>query len=264
LPIGIALTTPGRRFGACLLDAVLAIVTLFVGWLVWSIVVWGRGQSPGKQLLGVRCVKIRENRCATWGTMVLREFVYKGILFGIVASVTFGIGIVLYLWLLWDKRNQELWDKMAGTIVVDDSHGLTRSHAVAVSPARAQQDATSPVSETRPTAPTRIGHAAAPAIVVAEPSGTVHRLVLAGETIIGREGTDVVVDDEQVSRRHLRLAPTGDGVLLEDLGSSNGTWVNGRRIDSPVVVAEGDRVAIGESTIAVEDFDPAATVVRDA
>jgi pSer/pThr/pTyr-binding forkhead associated (FHA) protein len=45
---------------------------------------------------------------------------------------------------------------------------------------------------------------------------------------------------------------------------SSRTWVNGRRIDSPVVVAEGDRVAIGESTIAVEDSDPAATVVRDA
>ncbi len=46
--------TPARRIS---LDTLLLIVTLGVGWLIWSIVVWGRGQSPGKQILGMRVLR---------------------------------------------------------------------------------------------------------------------------------------------------------------------------------------------------------------
>jgi len=52
----------------------------------------------------------------------MREVVCKSII-GIVASVTV-IGLVLYLWLLWDRENQELWDKMASTLVVNDAESV--------------------------------------------------------------------------------------------------------------------------------------------
>jgi uncharacterized RDD family membrane protein YckC len=123
-PVGIRLSSAGRRLGAYLLDFVLLFVTLFIGYLIWVLIVWGRGQTPGKQLLGMRVVMFNETRRANWGTMFLRDFVYKGIVFGIIATITFGIGYILWLWLLWDKNNQELWDKMAGTIVIDDPDKL--------------------------------------------------------------------------------------------------------------------------------------------
>jgi uncharacterized RDD family membrane protein YckC len=98
------------------------VVTLFVGWLIWSLIVWGRGQSPGKQLLGMRVIRSDTRICVSWGRMALREIVCKGII-GLVAGVTV-VGSVLYLWLLWDDQNQELWDKMATTLVVNDSRSV--------------------------------------------------------------------------------------------------------------------------------------------
>lgn len=59
------------------------------------------------------------------------------------------------------------------------------------------------------------------------------------------------VDDPSVSRRHLRLEPTPVGVVVEDLGSSNGTSINGRRITSATVVGPGDTVTFGTATLAV-------------
>jgi uncharacterized RDD family membrane protein YckC len=124
LPSGIHLSSPARRFGAYLLDLIVATFTLYIGWLIWAIIVWSRGQSPGKQILGMRCVKLGTGTKATWGTMFVRDFVCKGLLFGILAVFTFGIGLILYFWLTWDSKNQELWDKMVGTIVVDDPNKL--------------------------------------------------------------------------------------------------------------------------------------------
>ena len=119
LPPSVKISSPMRRFGAWALDLVLLIVTLFIGWLIWSLIVWGRGQSPGKQLLGMRVIRSDTHRVVSWGRMALREIVCKGVI-GFAASVTV-VGFVLYLWLLWDNETQELWDKMASTIVVDDS-----------------------------------------------------------------------------------------------------------------------------------------------
>ncbi len=59
------------------------------------------------------------------------------------------------------------------------------------------------------------------------------------------EGCDVVVAQPRVSRRHCRLTESDDGYLLEDLGSSNGTYVNGDRIEAPARVSAGDRITLG-------------------
>jgi DNA-binding winged helix-turn-helix (wHTH) protein len=71
------------------------------------------------------------------------------------------------------------------------------------------------------------------------------RWALRGRLIIGRDATcDIVVADRQVSRRHARITPTLNGILLEDLGSKNGTNRNGEGITDPVVLLDGDSIQI--------------------
>jgi DNA-binding winged helix-turn-helix (wHTH) protein len=63
--------------------------------------------------------------------------------------------------------------------------------------------------------------------------------------VLGREATcDVVISDRQISRFHARLSPTSEGVILEDLGSKNGTHLNGVLISAPVVLQDGDMVSV--------------------
>lgn len=76
------------------------------------------------------------------------------------------------------------------------------------------------------------------------------RIFLAeGETVIGRSETcQVVLEAESVSRRHCSLLVVGHEVHLLDLASTNGTWVNGRRLqaEEPVLLEVGDRIELGE------------------
>jgi hypothetical protein len=65
------------------------------------------------------------------------------------------------------------------------------------------------------------------------------------ETSIGRwRDNDVVVDDRWVSRHHARVRHAGEQYLIEDLGSKNGTLVNGRRIAGPTALADGDEIQV--------------------
>jgi len=59
----------------------------------------------------------------------------------------------------------------------------------------------------------------------------------------GRE-CDIVVPDRQISRQHARISRTADGVQVEDLGSKNGTHVNGVRIEAPTALQDGDVVQV--------------------
>ena len=72
------------------------------------------------------------------------------------------------------------------------------------------------------------------------------RWQLDGTIVLGRESTcNVVVKDRQISRFHARLTPTFEGVMLEDLGSKNGTYHNGAPLTAPVVLQDGDHIAVG-------------------
>jgi DNA-binding winged helix-turn-helix (wHTH) protein len=63
--------------------------------------------------------------------------------------------------------------------------------------------------------------------------------------VLGREATcDVVIPDRQVSRFHARITPTSEGVILEDLGSKNGTHHNGNELSAPVMLQDGDAMQI--------------------
>jgi pSer/pThr/pTyr-binding forkhead associated (FHA) protein len=71
------------------------------------------------------------------------------------------------------------------------------------------------------------------------------------ELVIGRQGADLTVPDEEVSRRHVAVRPVPGGVEITDLGSLNGTWVDGARIAAPVVVGDGARLRVGATTFAL-------------
>jgi hypothetical protein len=78
-------------------------------------------------------------------------------------------------------------------------------------------------------------------------SGPLHgqRWKLLSSLVIGREDIcDIQIVDRQVSRQHARLSITEDGILLEDLGSKNGTHHNGERILAPVILQDNDSVQI--------------------
>lgn len=119
LPNGVTLTPASRRFGQYLLDTVLAVVTLGIGYLIWSLIIWSQGQTPGMQVMHIKTVKRDTGSLATWGTMCVRQLVGEGIIMGLISVIFFPAWIVLCFMLLWDRDRQQLWDKIAGTIVVD-------------------------------------------------------------------------------------------------------------------------------------------------
>ncbi len=77
---------------------------------------------------------------------------------------------------------------------------------------------------------------------------------LAEEITVGRADTCTIgmPDDTFVSQLHARLFRRDGGVFIEDLGSTNGTFLNGRRITAPEQVAKGDRVQIGNTVFEAE------------
>ncbi len=89
-------------------------------------------------------------------------------------------------------------------------------------------------------------------------AGTTIELV--GAMIIGREGADIAVEgDTEMSRRHARLRVEGGRVLVEDLGSTNGTYVGDRRITSPVWLDSDTELTLGLSRMTVRFAAPILT-----
>ena len=67
------------------------------------------------------------------------------------------------------------------------------------------------------------------------------------ELIIGRDlNNDIVINDAEVSRRHARLFLQGTSYMLEDLGSTNGSFINGQRLAGPTSIRPGEIVTLGE------------------
>jgi pSer/pThr/pTyr-binding forkhead associated (FHA) protein len=74
-----------------------------------------------------------------------------------------------------------------------------------------------------------------------------------GPVVIGRSpGADIVLGDDFVSGRHARVSPAGDSAIVEDLGSTNGTVLNGRRLTTPTTLKAGDSIDIGSVRLKVE------------
>jgi len=63
-----------HRLGGYLLDLGLALITLGIGWVIWSLFAWRNGQTPAKQILKMRVVAEENRTNATWGHMAIRQF----------------------------------------------------------------------------------------------------------------------------------------------------------------------------------------------
>ena len=138
----VALASRKRRFAGFIIDQLILNFTVGVGWLIWFLIIAGRGQTPGKQLLSLRVVR-EDGQPASYGWMLLREIAAKLIIFvvpilllGVIGVVVGGVAgmvfaylgyaialIVVPLWCVWDKNRQALWDKAVRTLVVHDPDG---------------------------------------------------------------------------------------------------------------------------------------------
>ncbi len=89
---------------------------------------------------------------------------------------------------------------------------------------------------------------------VTPPDGrTFDRRLEEGSVVVGRSSSvELAVTDRALSRTHARLFRSGDGWLVEDLGSRNGTLVNGQRIDGPTPLRPGTVVQVGDTSITVD------------
>ena len=83
------------------------------------------------------------------------------------------------------------------------------------------------------------------------------RLIFRGEAlVIGRDATcDRVIDSPVVSGRHARITRSGDRLMIEDMGSANGTFVNDRPVTAPELVKPGDILGLGSYSLVLAD-DP--------
>lgn len=122
-----------------------------------------------------------------------------------------------------------------------------------VSPARAIPTPSTP--RARATKPARRrGREPGDALVVVEPREQQGRsYALADELTVGRAaGCTVTLDDNYVSQLHARVFRRDGALLVEDLGSTNGTYVNGQKLNGSVPLKRGDRVRIGGTVLEVD------------
>src|SRR5438093_13010710 len=97
------------------------------------------------------------------------------------------------------------------------------------------------------------------AISISEKGGETRRMEFdKAEITIGRvQGNDIILPKGNVSKRHSRIVRKDGKFIVVDLKSTNGTYVNGRKITSPLVVKSTDKIYIGDFILAVEEGETA-------
>ncbi len=90
-------------------------------------------------------------------------------------------------------------------------------------------------------------------VLIKYPDGSQHEQEVEAELTLGRaDSNDLVLEEGGVSRRHARIFIEGADVLVEDIGSSNGTFVDGERITGPTPLAPRTIVLIGEYEVSLK------------
>lgn len=122
--LGLPFATPLLRFGAAILESVLAILTLGIGWFVWWLILLGQGLTPARQILGLRIVDAKTMQPVSSSQVLLRGFVVYFLAFSALATglsfVLFGAGWLFTLvsaLLVFRASHQTLWDQMTRTTV---------------------------------------------------------------------------------------------------------------------------------------------------
>jgi FHA domain len=151
-------------------------------------------------------------------------------------GLKFGFLVVLYLFLLWVVRS-----------ALKDLRRDTSPRAVAAGPA--VSDATAMHSAAEGLGPERLEETEALLKVETAPgleAGSAFDLV--GGAVLGRgDSVDIHLEDPFASTRHARISWQGSTVMIEDLGSTNGTYLNGEPLRGPAPLHVGDRIRIGDS-----------------
>jgi len=89
-------------------------------------------------------------------------------------------------------------------------------------------------------------------VIVRSESQAGERIAIQGSVVLGRSPqADFVLEDAYASEFHLRLIRRPEGIVVHDLGSTNGTYVNGRRVGTPLTLARGDAVQVGNTVMEV-------------
>lgn len=114
IPNGTEVASVGRRIGAYFLGALLAIVTLGIGYIIWGLIEWSNGRTPVQRVLGMRCYKSPEARTFGWGDMFLREFVY------FACSIIGIVQIANFIVFLANSKRQGFHDMASGCTVLHD------------------------------------------------------------------------------------------------------------------------------------------------
>ncbi len=117
---GRPVCTPWQRLGAWALDALLMIVTLFIGWLIWACFTAQEGQTPARKLLHQRVLRYPDATVASFGWMLGM----RGIVAGIVLNIAWQClipGLVLAFMPFWDEKNQTVTDKISSCVVVSEA-----------------------------------------------------------------------------------------------------------------------------------------------
>ena len=113
-----------HRLGAYALDATLAVLTLGIGWLIWSMIVWGEGQTPAKKILKLRVRHFDTGAVATWGHMAVRELLIP-LTVVIASNLTGGLAavawVVLEIVFYYTKNNRTLRDLWVKTVVINEA-----------------------------------------------------------------------------------------------------------------------------------------------
>jgi hypothetical protein len=146
-------------------------------------------------------------------------------------ALKFGFLIVLYLFLLWVARSalKDLRRGVAATELPPDATGM---HAASVGLAPDPMDQIEPRLRVEQAMGLRSGD----------------EYDVTTGAILGRsEGADIRLEDPFASSRHARISREGDVLVIEDLDSTNGTYLNGDRLDGPQPLHPGDRIRIGDN-----------------
>ena len=101
---------------------------------------------------------------------------------------------------------------------------------------------------------------------IVEGPGAGKQFDIATAVVIGRDNSaDLVIDDSQASRRHARIEPTGHGAVVEDMGSTNGTFINDNELHGRAELGPDDELLIGVTVMQVRTSQAVAhqpSVVR--
>lgn len=106
------------RLGSFLLDIGLAIVTLFVGWVIWNLFTWKTGQTPAKRILKQVVVDAKTGDVFSWSRMALREFAVKGAAGNIASGATSGVTFVIDSLFVFRNDRRTVHDLIVGSKVI--------------------------------------------------------------------------------------------------------------------------------------------------